>query len=123
MNDFPLFTTFVVIYFAAAGFSETARRMDRPEFAGGFLMNDHSIFGPLSRDCLERARRQLTPKQREELMEQIQWAIEPIDVAGLSDLNRRNRYPVKVEDLFGAAGKLCASRAEIEKLISDSCFF
>jgi tetracycline 7-halogenase / FADH2 O2-dependent halogenase len=122
MNDFPLFTSLSLLYFAAASFTETARRLDRPELAGGFLMRDHRIFGPRSRDCLERARHALTPEQREELMERIQRAIEPFDVAGLSDRSRRNWYPVKAEDLFGAAGKLGASHAEIEKLLSRSGF-
>jgi FADH2 O2-dependent halogenase len=122
MNDFPLFTSLSMIYFAAASFTESARRLGRPELAGGFLMNDHPIFGPRSRDCLERARQYLTPKQREELKEQIQRVIEPFDVAGLGDLSRRNWYPVKAEDLFDAAHKLGASREEIENLLSRSVF-
>jgi FADH2 O2-dependent halogenase len=123
MNDFPLFTSLSMLYFAAASFTETARRLDRPEFAGGFLMHDHPIFGPRSRDCLERAVQRLTLEQREDLMEQIQRVIEPFNVAGLSDNKRRNWYPVKAEDLFDAAHKLGASRAEIEKLLSRSGFF
>lgn len=123
MNDFPLFTSLSLLYFAAASFTETARRLGRPELAGGFLMHDHPLFGPRSRDCLERARHGLTPEQREELVEQIRRAIEPFDVAGLSDRSRRNWYPVKAEDLFGAANRLGANRAEIEKLLSRSGFF
>ncbi|HEU0184239.1 MAG TPA: FAD-dependent oxidoreductase [Blastocatellia bacterium] len=123
MNDFPLFTSLSLLYFAAASFTETARRLDRPGLAGGFLMRDHPIFGPRSRDCLELARHGLTPEQREELIERIQRAIEPFDVAGLGDRSRRNWYPVKAEDLFGAAGKLGANHAEIEKLLSRSGFY
>ena len=59
----------------------------------------------------------------EELAEQIWRVIEPFDVAGLSDHNRRNWFPVKADDLFGAANKLGASRAEIEKLLSRFGFF
>ncbi|HKQ79356.1 MAG TPA: FAD-dependent oxidoreductase [Blastocatellia bacterium] len=123
MNDFPLFTSLSLLYFAAASFTETARRLGRPELAGGFLMHDHPLFGPRSRACLERARHDLTPEQREELAEQIQGDIEPFDVTGLSDRSRRNWYPVKADDLFGAADKLGASRVEIEKLLSRSGFF
>jgi FADH2 O2-dependent halogenase len=61
--------------------------------------------------------------QRDELMEQIQCAIEPFDLAGLCDRSRRNWYPVNAEDLLGATGKLGASRAEIEKLLSRSGFY
>ena len=54
----------------------------------------------------------------------VKTAIEPFDVAGLSDRSRRNWYPVKADDLFGAANKLLgASRAEIEKLLNRSGFF
>jgi FADH2 O2-dependent halogenase len=123
MNDFQLFTSLSLLYFAAASFTETARRLGRPELAGGFLMHDHPLFGPRSRACLERARHDLTPEQRAELVEQIRRAIEPFDVAGLSDRSRRNWYPVKAGDLFGAANKLGASRIEIEKLLSRSGFF
>ncbi|HEY6401863.1 MAG TPA: hypothetical protein VI479_10670 [Blastocatellia bacterium] len=52
----------------------------------------------------------------------IQRGIDPFDVVGLSDRSRRNWYPVKTEDLFGAAGKLGASHMEIEKLLSRSGF-
>ena len=123
MKDFPLFTSLSLLYFAAASFTETARRLGRPELAGGFLMHDHPIFGPRSRACLEGARRNLTPEQREDLVEQIRRAIEPFDVAGLGDRGRRNWHPVKAGDLFGAANKLGASRAEIEKLLSRSGFY
>jgi len=53
----------------------------------------------------------------------IRLAIEPFDVAGLGDRSRRNWHPVKAGDLFGAANKLGASRAEIEKLLSRSGFY
>jgi len=35
MKDFPLFTSLSLLYFAAASFTETARRLGRPELAGG----------------------------------------------------------------------------------------
>jgi hypothetical protein len=85
-------------------------------------MHDHPLFGPRLRACLERARHDLTSAQREELAEQIRRAIEPFDVAGLSDRGRRNWYPVEAEDLFGVADKMAASQVEIEKLLRHSVF-
>src|SRR5204863_5893599 len=41
MNDFPLFAALSLLYFAAASFSETARRLDRPQLAEGFLLYRH----------------------------------------------------------------------------------
>jgi hypothetical protein len=72
-----------LLYFAAASFTEAALRLGRPNLAGAFLMHDHPHFGPQSRVCLERVRRDLTPEQRGELIEQIGSVIEPFDVAGL----------------------------------------
>lgn len=43
--------------------------------------------------------------QREQLIEQIYSAIEPFDVADLSDRQRRNWYPVNAQDLHNAAYK------------------
>lgn len=122
MNNFPLFCATSLLYFAAASFTEAALRLDRPNLAGAFLMHDHPRFGPRSRACLERARRDLTPEQRAELIEQIGFAIEPFDVAGLNDRGRRNWYPVLADDLLSAAGKLGASRSEIEEMLTDSGF-
>ena len=80
-------------------------------------------FGPQSRACLERVKRDLTSEQRRELAEQIRRAIEPIDVAGLNDRARRNWYPVDAADLRGAAGRLGVDPTEIEALLQHSGFF
>jgi tetracycline 7-halogenase / FADH2 O2-dependent halogenase len=123
MNNFPLFCATSLLYFAAASFTEAALRLGRPNLAGAFLMHDHPRFGPQLRACLERVRRDLTAEQRAELIEQIRAAIEPFDVAGLTDSSRRNWYPVLAEDLFSAASKLGSGRSEIEKMLRDSGFF
>jgi hypothetical protein len=65
----------------------------------------------------------LTPEQRGELIEQIGSVIESFDVAGLNDHSRRNWYPVLAGDLISAAGKLGASRTEIEEMLIRSGFF
>ena len=38
MDDFELFKRLSLLYFAAASYSETARRLGRPELAPGFLL-------------------------------------------------------------------------------------
>jgi tetracycline 7-halogenase / FADH2 O2-dependent halogenase len=123
MNNFPLFCASSLLYFAAASFTESALRLGRPSLAGGFLMHDHLRFGPQSRACLERVRRDLTAEQRADLIEQIHYAIEPFDVTGLNDRSRRNWYPVIAADLVDAAGKLGAGRPEIEEMLYTSGFF
>jgi hypothetical protein len=49
-------------------------------------------------------------------------AIEPIDIAGLSDLSRRNSYGVFASDLRNAAHKLDASVEEIDAMLARCGF-
>jgi FADH2 O2-dependent halogenase len=119
MADFPLFSALSLLYFAAASYTESARRLGRPELAGAFLMSDHPHFGPQMRACCEAALNHPDPA---ELIERIHRFIEPIDVAGLGDRQRRNWYPVNAEDLLNAAGKLNATPEEILGLRRRSFF-
>ena len=117
-DDFPLFTALSLLYFAAASFTETARRLGKPHLAGAFLLSDHPWFGPRARSCCERALKSRNP----ELVEEIHRVIEPIDVAGLGNRRRRNWFPVAAEDLLAAAGKLEATPEEIRALLRRSGF-
>jgi FADH2 O2-dependent halogenase len=119
MADFPLFSALSLLYFATASYTEAARRLGRPQLAGAFLMSDHPELGPQARACCERALNHSDPA---ELIEQIHRVIEPIDVAGLGERQRRNWYPVNAEDLLNAAGKLGATPEEIEALLRRSGF-
>ena len=123
MGDFELFSALGRLYFAAASFSETVRRLGRPELAGEmFLMGGHPVFGPRFRYCVEQAARRPTGTQRGQLLERIRQTIEPVDVAGLGDITRRNWHPVKAEDLLRAAPKLEATEAEIQQLLTRCGF-
>ena len=123
LTDFSLFSALSLLYFAAATFTETARRLGRPELAGdSFLLGDHPIFGLASIDCFRRARDLLSPMEKEKLKAEIYSAIEPIDVAGLTDLSRRNWFPVDPRDLITAAAKLNASEAEVHQLLARCGF-
>ena len=51
MDDPPLFKRLSLLYFAAASFSEAARRLGRPELAPGFLLCAHPAFGPELAAC------------------------------------------------------------------------
>ncbi|HXT39537.1 MAG TPA: tryptophan 7-halogenase [Candidatus Angelobacter sp.] len=128
MNDFSLFTALSLLYFAASTFSETARRLNQPELAGGFLMHDHPRFGPKLRSCCERAAHLrenggMTAAARAELIDDIFLAIDPIDVTGLGDRSRRNWFPVDARDLFMSAGKLGVGETEIKQLLTRCGFF
>jgi FADH2 O2-dependent halogenase len=122
MNHPPIFTALSLLYFAAASFSETARRLKKPELARSFLLHDHPEFGPACRLLLERARYVRTEQDSASLIADVLRAIEPIDVAGLCRQDRGNWYSVDAEDLFRSAAKVRATREEIEQLL-QSCGF
>jgi len=122
MDDAPLFKRLTLLYFAAASFSEAARRLGRPELAPGFLLHRHPIFGPALHACAMIALAGPQGRAREALLEEIDRTIEPFDVAGLTDPSRRGWYPVLAEDLVKNAPKLNATRAEIDVLLTRSRF-
>ena len=57
MNNFPLFKSLSLLYFTAASYSETARRLDKLQLAKSFLLHDHPVFGPAFNKLLDRALR------------------------------------------------------------------
>lgn len=112
MHDFEKFAALSLLYFAAASYSETARRLKRANLSDGFLMHDHPTFGPALNNCLSNGASR----------EQILQAIAPIDVAGLTRLDCDNWYPVNADDLRDAAHKVNATTAEIDELL-HACGF
>jgi FADH2 O2-dependent halogenase len=122
MQDFELFKRLSLLYFAAASFSETVRRLGRAEKARGFLLHADRGFGPALRTCAEAAETRPQGDAREELFRRIDQAIEPFDVAGLRDRTRQDRYPVRAEDLLAASPKLGATAEELGALL-ERCGF
>jgi tetracycline 7-halogenase / FADH2 O2-dependent halogenase len=117
MNNFPVFVSLTLLYFAAASFSEAARRLGKPHLAASFLLCDDPVLGPVYERLIERARHPMTRDESDRLSKEIQDAIEPINVAGLGCDERHNWYPVDADDLMNAAGKLGASREDIVELL------
>jgi tetracycline 7-halogenase / FADH2 O2-dependent halogenase len=123
MNNFPVFISLALLYFAAASFSETARRLGKPYLASSFLLCDDPVFAPACIRLLERAQQPMTKDESAKLATDILLAIEPFNVAGLGRSGRRNWYPVDADDLVNAAGKLGASRDEVIRLLHRCGFF
>lgn len=117
MSDFPLFARVSLLYFAAASFAETARRLGRKEMASSFLLCGDPAFGPASARLCERV--MLGEKG---LGPEILRVVEPFDVAGLCRPERRNWYPVDAADLLGAAAKLGATKCEVSQLLERAGF-
>ncbi|MGC2163666.1 MAG: NAD(P)/FAD-dependent oxidoreductase [Silvibacterium sp.] len=122
LGNFPVFAALSLLYFAAASYSETARRLGKPQLASSFLLHDHPQFGTECTRVLEQAHLVRRGKNSDDLIEEIFRIIEPFDVAGLGDRTRRNWYPVEAEDLLRGACKVDASRDEIVQML-DRCGF
>ncbi len=123
MADFPTFVSVSFLYFAAASFAETARRLNRHDLASSFLLCDDPVYGPDFTRLCQQARESRTEAERSDLRTAILLAIEPLNVAGLGEETRRNWFPADPEDLFRAAHKVGgASQADIRRLI-ERCNF
>ena len=122
MADFEIFSALTLLYFAAASFSESARRLEKPELARGFLLQDREGYAEVWKRLLPAARGPLAGEERQRFLRELAAAIEPINVAGLADAKRRNWYPALAEDLIAAAPKLSADRAAIDRLLARCGF-
>jgi FADH2 O2-dependent halogenase len=121
MDDPELFRRLSLLYFAAASYSEAARRLGSPDLAPGFLLQDHPRFGPEVGACAALAAARPEGAARQALVERIDRVIEPFDIAGLR-ADRRHWFPALADDLIGNAWKLGASREEVAALL-DRCGF
>lgn len=122
LGDFPVFAAVSLLYFAAASYAETARRLGRPQLASSFLLHDHPQFGAECTRVLERARAVQSDQDSEAVIEEILRVIEPVDVAGLENRARRGWYTVDAEDLLRSAHKVGASRDEILQMLARCGF-
>jgi tetracycline 7-halogenase / FADH2 O2-dependent halogenase len=122
MDRFPVFASLSMLYFAAASFSESARRLGKVTLARSFLLHDDPHLGAAMRRCYQRAKRTSTQQEMPDLANEVSRAIEPINIAGLNNPQRRNWYPVDASDLLNSAAKLGATKNEISQLL-DKCGF
>jgi FADH2 O2-dependent halogenase len=120
MTDPALFKRLSLMYFAAASFSEAARRLGRPDHAPGFLLSAHPAFSSEMTACAALATAAPAGEARHALEARIDRAIEPCDIAGLLDRERRDWYPVLASDLLASAAKLDATNDEIHRLLERS---
>jgi FADH2 O2-dependent halogenase len=118
MGDPEVFRAVTMLYFAAASFGETARRLGKVELTPGFLLRSHPVFGPTARECLAMAGH--VPS--EALMDRVARAVYPVNVAGVCDPAKRNWYPAAAADLYANADKLGATAEEITAMLHRAGF-
>jgi FADH2 O2-dependent halogenase len=118
MNRFELFKDLSLLYFAAASYSETVRRLGKPELADGFLLCRHPVFARQVRQICEAILETPTVETVGKISRSIRETIEPFDVAGLTDRNRHAWYPAMTADLLRNAGKVNASEGEMRAMLA-----
>jgi len=99
-----IFQPLSMLYFAAAIYSETARRLGRPDLARGFLLRGRADFWGAATAAVRCASDRWCSEQ--EVTALVARALEPVNLAGLGDPRRRNWYPVDTAALLSAAGKV-----------------
>jgi FADH2 O2-dependent halogenase len=109
------FNRLTLLYFAAMSFTETAWRLNKRELATGFLLSSDQQYRARIFEFCHLARAGETVHRH--LLENM---IQPYDVAGLSNWQWGNWYPVCFEELRAHAGKLGATRSEVEELIAKT---
>lgn len=122
MHDFQLFRTLSLLYFAAASYSETARRLHKSERANSFLLADNPDFSTKFNRITELAQGPLHAAQKRDLQSSIYRLIEKFDVAGLCKHPANHWYPVHAQDLVDSSYKLDATKQEIAQLLARCGF-
>lgn len=123
MGNFPAFTAVSLLYFASVSFAETAYRLGKRDLAPGFLLREHSDFGPASRRLLERAHTLRGVDDTRAFSEEVLRVIAPFNAGRFGDPALGNSYPVCAEDLLQAASKFGVSRDEIAFMLDRSGFY
>jgi FADH2 O2-dependent halogenase len=116
-RDFPMFASYSMFYFAAASFSEMARRLDSPRTPRGFLCGDSDRF--------TSAMKRLSPAgdlgvAGERYASEVAAAIADWNVAGLCDRDKKNWYGVDLEDTIRGAGKLGLTSEQVAGVLITS---
>ena len=113
MSSFEDFAALTLLYFAAMSYTETAWRLDKRHLAEMFLLRNDERFTSIRQSLCRKA------VSGEPIgLEEVTKSIKPWDIAGLSDLSRRNWYPVSFDDLIKGRWKLGASAEEITALVN-----
>jgi FADH2 O2-dependent halogenase len=105
---FEQFAAYSMFYFAAASYAEMARRLGVHSADARFLASDRTSFA--------QALARLSPQLRghdPRFQSDVASAIEPINIAGLSDPAKRNWYRVDVDDTIRSAAKLGVTGQEV----------
>lgn len=118
-SQFENFTSYSMFYFAAASYSEMARRLDSRHLVQRFLASDRQPFAIATR-TLGKQLRQSSRTPKALFGACVKQSIEPLNIAGLCDAGKRNWYGVDLNDLILGADKLGKSPSEMRAILRDA---
>jgi FADH2 O2-dependent halogenase len=110
-RNFPAFASYSMFYFAAASFSEMARRLASPRTPRGFLCGDSEPFTT----AMTRLSPATTRPASDRYNSEVAAAIADWNVAGLCDAEKQNWYGVDLDDTIRYAEKLGLTRKEVRQ--------
>lgn len=121
LGCFPVFSALSMFYFAAASYSEMARRLDRPHLVRRFVAADHPQFGPSLRRTTAWVRDHapgFTTGEITQFTADVREAVACLNVAGLCNPAKQNWYGVDLEDVVTSAEKLSLTPEEMGQILS-----
>ena len=118
LTDFPSFAALSMFYFAAASYSEMARRTDQRSLVTRFLAADRADFRDGMRKCIQRIC--ANPRGADDIVCLAADGIEVLNIAGLADVSKRNWYGVDLQGVIDNSHKLDLSQEEMRKIIATA---
>lgn len=113
---FENFAAYSMFYFAAASYSEMARRLNRGHLVRQFLASDHLPFAAAT-VALSRLLQERKKIASSELAERVSANIAPLNIAGLCDDRKQSWYGVDLQDVVAGAEKLQLTAAQIREML------
>ncbi|MEP6753947.1 MAG: tryptophan 7-halogenase [Chthonomonadales bacterium] len=115
-KDFHAFQEYSMHYFAAASYSEMARRLPGANRVRRYLASDRPDFAK----SVARNGDFIRSRNTNNIADSIRAGIKTINIAGLSDPAKRQWYGVDLQDVVNGAGKLGLEPAIVRELIKNS---
>ena len=114
---FEYFISYSMFYFAAASYSEMARRLGCHHLVRRFLAADRQ---PFAAETLNLGQMLRHASSSSSFAAQVKDAIEPLNIAGLCDPGKRNWYGVDLNDVIAGAEKLGKSSTEMNTILQNA---